>query len=143
MNENFFADGGENVAFMKVLGTEVAPFNVRSLIVSLGTFNTNMGNAAALSATPFPDDYRGSFAEKLAQMVTGSQFEPDGDTDKATKAVYDVVVGEGIGKGREAERFLPLGRDLAKRVEQVQKFYSHAMDVFGEVCNNVYRDEKA
>ncbi|KAL9042022.1 MAG: hypothetical protein Q9214_003912, partial [Letrouitia sp. 1 TL-2023] len=126
----------------KVLSKEVAPFNVRVLVVALGTFNTNMGNAVTLSRNPFPDDYRGSVADKMIEVLSSGKFEPDGDHEKAMKAVYEVVTGVGVGKGHEGEKLLPLGRDLAARIKQVQDYYSHSMEVFGEVCNNVYRDEK-
>ena len=124
----------------KVLAKEVAEFNVRVLIVSLGSFDTNMPNAITLSKNPMPDDYRGSVADKTMNVMSGKDFEPDGDKEKAVKAIYEVVMGEGVGAGREGERFLPLGRDLAARVKQVQDQYAHSMEVFGDVCNNVYRD---
>lgn len=124
----------------KVLAKEVAPFNVRVLIVSLGAFDTNMSNAVKVGRNPMPKDYAGSMVQKVIEAIAGGNFEPDGDKEKAVKAIYEVVMGEGIGAGHEAERFLPLGRDLAVRVKQVQDQYAHSMEIFGEVCNNVYRD---
>ena len=124
----------------KVLAKEVAPFNVRVLIVSLGGFNTNMGNAIVLGKNPMPEDYMGSVADKKMEMLVGGKFAPDGDKDKAMKAVYEVVMGVGVGAGKESERFLPLGRDLAARVKLVQDQYAHSLEVFGDVCNNVYID---
>ncbi|KAK4234716.1 hypothetical protein C8A03DRAFT_37499 [Achaetomium macrosporum] len=127
---------------MKVLGKEVAPFGVRTLTVQLGAFNTNMPNAATCGKIPMPDDYKGSPVDKVADLITGGTFNPDGDQEKAMKAVYEVVVGEGVGAGRESERMLPLGRDLAVRLRQVQDGLAHAMEVFGEVCNNVYLETR-
>ena len=124
----------------KVLAKEVAPFNVRVLIVSLGGFNTNFPAAATASANRMPDDYKNSVVDKTIQVMASGAFEPDGDTEKAVRAIYEVVMGEGVGAGREGERFLPLGRDMAARVKQVQEGYAHSMEVFGEVCNNVYVD---
>ncbi|KAK3305120.1 uncharacterized protein B0T15DRAFT_398375 [Chaetomium strumarium] len=126
----------------RVLAKEAAPFNVRVLTVQLGTFNTNMGNAVKLSRNPLPDDYRGSVADQMMQLLASGGFRGDGDKNKAVKAVYEVVVGEGVGAGREAERLLPLGRDLAARIKTVQEYYAHAIEVFGEVCNNVYEEGK-
>lgn len=124
----------------KVLAKEVAEFNVRVLIVSLGAFNTNMGNALTVGKNPMPEDYKGSVADKTIELLTSGKWEPDGDKEKAVKAIYDVVMGEGVGAGREGERFLPLGRDIAARVKQVQDQFAHSMEVFGDVCNNVHRD---
>ncbi|KAK0709226.1 hypothetical protein B0T26DRAFT_742778 [Lasiosphaeria miniovina] len=127
-------------AMSRVMAKEIAPFNVRLLVVMLGTFNTNMPSVAAMGATPLPDDYRGSVADQTMRLMSG-EFQPDGDKDKAVRAVFDVVVGEGpVGTGREAERLLPLGRDMAARVRLVQDNLAHTMEVFGDVCNNVYID---
>ncbi|KAK3308418.1 uncharacterized protein B0T15DRAFT_107627 [Chaetomium strumarium] len=127
---------------MKVLGKEVAPFGVRTLTVQLGAFNTNMPNAASCGRVPFPDDYKGTPVETVAGLITGGTFNPDGDHEKATRAIYEVIVGEGVGAGRESERMLPLGRDLAVRLREVQDGLGHAMEVFGEVCNNVYLETR-
>jgi len=124
----------------KVLAKEVAEFNVRVLIVSLGAFNTNMGNALTVGKNPMPEDYKDSVADKTIELLTSGKSEPDGDKEKAVKAIYDVVMGEGVGAGREGERSLPLGRDIAARVKQVQDQFAHSMEVFGDVCNNVHRD---
>lgn len=121
----------------KILAKEVAEFNIRVLTVSLGSFNTNMTNASKVARNPMPDDYKGSSADIVTKAITGGHFEPDGDREKAMKAVYDVVIGQGVGAGHESERFLPLGRDVAARVQQVQTQYAHSMDVFGGVCNSV------
>ena len=124
----------------KVLAKEVAPFNIRALTVVLGTFNTNMGNAAVLSKNPLPDDYKGSVAEQMIQFISSGKIVPNGDKDKAMKAVYEVVVGEGAGAGREAERFLPLGTDMTVRVKMVQEYLAHGLEVFADVTNNVNID---
>ncbi|AEO60336.1 hypothetical protein MYCTH_2309487 [Thermothelomyces thermophilus ATCC 42464] len=124
----------------RVMAKEVAPFNIRVLTVQLGTFNTNMGNATILGKNPLPEDYKGSIADQMMQFMASGKFQGNGDKDKAVKAVYEVVVGEGVGAGREAERLLPLGRDLAARIKTVQDYYAHAIEVFGDICNNVYRD---
>lgn len=125
----------------KVLAKEVASFNIRALTVVLGTFNTNMGNAAVLGKNPLPDDYKGSVAEQMIQFISSGKIVPNGDKDKAMKAVYEVVVGEGAGAGHEAERFLPLGTDMTARVKMVQDYLAHGLEVFGDVTNNVNIDK--
>ncbi|KAI0108434.1 hypothetical protein F4814DRAFT_427928, partial [Daldinia grandis] len=59
----------------KVLANEVAPLGIRTLTVTLGTFNSNLARG---------------------------KLQPNGDKDKAMKAFYEVVVGECVGKGCEA-----------------------------------------
>lgn len=126
----------------KVLAKEVGPFNIRVLTVVLGTFNTNMGNAVVLGKNPIPADYNGSVAAQMLDIMSSGKFTPDGDKDKAMKVVYEVVVGEGVGEGRESEKFLPLGRDITPRLVLIQGQMAHGIEVFGEVCNNVFQEKK-
>jgi hypothetical protein len=49
----------------------VAPFNIRTLTVVLGTFNTNMGNAAV-----FGKNYKGSVAEQMIQFISSARSSP-------------------------------------------------------------------
>ncbi|KAK1242414.1 hypothetical protein MKX07_000400 [Trichoderma sp. CBMAI-0711] len=125
----------------KALAKEVDTFNIRVLTVLLGTFNTSMGSATILGQNPLPEDYKGSMSEKIMEMMSKGKFAPNGDKDKAMNAVYEVVVGEGVGENHEAEKVLPLGRDLAARVRTVQDYLAHAMEVFGNVCNNVQLED--
>lgn len=124
----------------KVLAKEVSQFNIRVLTIVLGTFNTNFGNSIDWSKVVLPEDYKGSGAEQMIQFLSSGKLKPNGDKDKAMKAFYDVVVGEGAGVGREAERFLPLGTDMATRVKMVQDYLAHALDAFGDMTNSVTLD---
>jgi hypothetical protein len=100
-----------------------------------------MGNAARHSTTPMDPDYNGSMTDKIMQVMGTDKFIADGDHLKAVAAIHDVVVGKGVGEGHEAERVLPLGRDLAMRVKEVADKWEHTMEVFGEVCTNVYKNK--
>lgn len=140
--ERIVATDHSHTGLSRVMAKEVAPFNIRVLTVQLGTFNTNMGNATILGKNPLPDDYKGSVADQMMQFMASGKFQGDGDKDRAIKAVYEVVVGEGIGAGHESERLLPLGRDMAARIKTVQDYYAHAVETFGDVCNNVYREKE-
>ena len=135
------ADSGVSAGLTKVLAKEMAPFNIRTLTVVLGTFNTNMPNRPSFGKNPIPDDYNGSTAKQMMQLLSNGKLVPNGDKDKAMKAVYEVVVGEGVGTGREAERFLPLGTDMTVRVKTVQDYLEHGLQIFGDVTNNVGLDK--
>ena len=130
-----------SIALTKVLAKEVAPFNIRTLTVGLGTFNTNMLNAVVLGKNPFPDDYKESASEQMIQLLKSGKIPVSGDKDKAMKVVYEVVMGEGAGAGLEAERFLPLGIDMTARVKLVQDYLAHSLEVFGDVGNSVNIDK--
>jgi hypothetical protein len=55
--------------------------------------------------------------------------------------VYEAVVGEGVGKGNEAEKLLPLGSDMTPRLKGVQDYLGHALEVYGSVTNGVDVDK--
>ncbi|KAJ5933388.1 Short-chain dehydrogenase/reductase SDR [Penicillium verhagenii] len=129
-------------ASTRVLAKEVSSFNIRPLTVWLGTFNTNIGNASTVVQSPLPGDYRGSAADQLMEAIMSGKFIGNGDKEKAAKAIYEIVVGQGAGDGYEAEQFLPLGRDMIPRVGLVRDQYSHALEVFGDVSGSVHLDFK-
>ncbi|CEN62064.1 Putative Dehydrogenases with different specificities [Aspergillus calidoustus] len=129
-------------ALTKILAKEVAPFNIRTLTVVLGTFNTNMPNSIVLGETPLAEDYRGTFTEQVQELLVGGKIKPNGDKDKAMKAVFEVVAGVGIGEGHQSEKLLPLGSDMTPRLKGAQEYLGHALDVFGSVTNSVDVDEK-
>ncbi|KAI0837860.1 putative short-chain oxidoreductase [Hypoxylon sp. FL0890] len=107
-----------------VLAKEVAPFNIRTLTVILSAFNTNMASAATF----------------LTGGKSGIQFNL-GDKYKAIKAVCEVVVGKGVGAGREAERILPPGSDMVARVNGVWDALGPALEAFKHVTSNVGVDK--
>ncbi|KAI1171517.1 hypothetical protein F4777DRAFT_48963 [Nemania sp. FL0916] len=121
----------------KVLHKEMEPFNVRVLIVYLGTFNTPMPTSNNLTAAPLPSDYDGTYTGKLHGMLTTGDFAIRGDHLKATQAVYNTVVHEGFAKGLGNEMMIALGADLANTVKRTQGRLEHMMDVFGDICHNV------
>ncbi|KAJ5371576.1 Short-chain oxidoreductase [Penicillium concentricum] len=128
-------------ALTKILAKEVAPFNIRTLTVVLGTFNTNMPNSVVLGKTPLPEDYKGTFTEQVQGLLVNGKLKPNGDKNKAMQAVYQVVIGEGVGEGRQTEKLLPLGSDMTPRVKGVQEYLRHALEVFGSVTTNVDIDK--
>ncbi|KAI1326929.1 NAD(P)-binding protein [Xylariaceae sp. FL0255] len=121
----------------KVLAKEVAAFNIRLLTVVLGTFNTSFGANASFGKVPIPEVYEGSMTETMLTYLKSGKVPINGDKDKAMKVVYDLVVGDGFGGGREAERFIALGTDMATRVKGVRDALQHSLDIFGDVTNGV------
>jgi len=127
-------------ALSKVLAKEVAAFNIRVLTIGLGTFNTNFGNAAKAGTAPVPDDYKGSMAEKMIDAMTTGKYDSlnlaNGDKDIAMKAAYEVITGTGVGTGKEAQKFLPLGKDLYDRVNTVKASLDDALANFGDIAKS-------
>lgn len=100
-----------------------------------------MPNAVVLGETPLPEDFKGTFAEQVQQLLLAGKVKPNGDKDKAMKAVYEVVVGEGVGAGKEAEKVLPLGSDITPRLKGLQDNAGHVIEVFGSVTDGVDIDK--
>jgi hypothetical protein len=100
-----------------------------------------MPNSVVLGKTPLPEDFKGTFTEQVQQLLIGGKIKPNGDKDKAMKAVYEAVVGEGAGQGNEAEKLLPLGSDMTPRLKGVQDYLGHALEVFGSVTSGVDVDK--
>lgn len=116
------------------------PFNVRVLMVHLGAFSTGVWTNSPMSNEVLPDDYKGSATQQTMQLLSSGVLKPIGDKDKATKVLYEVVVGEGVGSGHDAERMLPLGADLKQRIEHVQGSPAHPTQVFVDVARSLNVD---
>ncbi|CAF9903713.1 MAG: hypothetical protein ALECFALPRED_002940 [Alectoria fallacina] len=93
----------------KVLAKEVAPFNTRALTMTmvLTTFNTNMGKAAMLGKNSLSDDDKASVAKQMIRYISSGKIVSNGDKENFVKAVYEVVVGEGTGVGRQSRAVPP------------------------------------
>ncbi|KAL4770997.1 hypothetical protein BDW60DRAFT_191260 [Aspergillus nidulans var. acristatus] len=129
-------------ASTRILAKEVAPFNIRTLTVVLGTFNTNMISSVVMGRTPLPDDYSATITEQVQGLLASGKIRPNGDKDKAMQALYQVIVGEGFGESREAEKLLPLGSDMTPRLKGAQDYLGHALEVFGAVTSSVDVDKE-
>ncbi|KAI2640881.1 putative short-chain oxidoreductase [Hypomontagnella submonticulosa] len=126
----------------RVLAKEVAPYNIRTLTVILGAFNTNMPNATTVGTAPLPEDYNGSISDLMFKFLSGTTDFPGpplgmGDKEKAMKAVYEVIVGEGVGVGKEAETMLLLGTDMTARAKATQETFRHALETWKDVTDYV------
>ena len=85
------------------------------------------------------DDYKGSAAHTITNLMASNQFEPPGDKDKAAKVIYEVIASEGAGAGLESEVQLVLGADALKRAEEVRDKLQHVLQIFGDVARSVGR----
>ncbi|KAI0517960.1 hypothetical protein F5B22DRAFT_86029 [Xylaria bambusicola] len=121
----------------RVLAKEVEPFNIRVITVLLGSFNTNMPNAYMHGKSPVPEAYKGTEAGRFLDILDSGNIVPRGDKDKAMKALYQLVVGEGFGAGKEKETFLPLGIEMLARITKTQEYLAHSKEIFGEITASV------
>ncbi|KAJ5311883.1 hypothetical protein N7508_002713 [Penicillium antarcticum] len=130
------AKAGMN-ALTKILAKEVTPFNIRTLTVILGTFNTNIPNSVVSCETPPLEDYKGTLTKLVQVLLVSGNIKPKSDKDKAVQAVFQVVADEGIGEGKQIEKLLPLGSGMTPHLKGVLDYLGNAVDVSGSVTNSV------
>ncbi|KAH0828727.1 hypothetical protein J3R83DRAFT_3138 [Lanmaoa asiatica] len=94
----------------ETLAVELAPLNIRVLIVEPGAFRTEgIYRNPFYASNPIPD-YEEQRADSLLTYNAVAGKQP-GDPAKAMNAVVDVVRGEGVAAGREWPLYLVLGKD--------------------------------
>lgn len=131
------SDSIRNLDMTKVLHKELEPFNVRVLLVYLGTFNTPMVSSVKAIAAPLEPDYKGTQTERLFNMLSKGDFAAPGDHLKACQAIYDVVMDAGPAEGLGNEMMLPLGSDLMSTVKTTQDRLEHMTEVFKHISHHV------
>jgi NAD(P)-dependent dehydrogenase (short-subunit alcohol dehydrogenase family) len=121
----------------ETLAVELAPFNIRVLIVEPGAFRTEniYSNKFDTWTNPIPD-YDETRAETLAkyEAIPGNQ---PGDPMKAMKFVVDVVRGEGVAAGREWPLYLVLGEDAERDVRNKCMMMLKHLDEWQDVIRDV------
>lgn len=76
----------------------------------------------------------------MINLMSSGTFNPAGDADKAAKVIVDVVLGAGVGEGRQGETALPLGPDVLPRLELIRDRMVHALEVFGAAAESTRAD---
>ncbi|KAF9531474.1 hypothetical protein CPB83DRAFT_849078 [Crepidotus variabilis] len=97
-------------AFTENLMTEVAPFNIKVLLVLPGAFRTEGIYGQRFfqdNSMPIHDEARTTVMRRIA-AVSGN--EP-GDPDKGAEVLVDIVQGRGVAKDRPWPSYLCLGED--------------------------------
>ncbi|KIK45749.1 hypothetical protein CY34DRAFT_801215 [Suillus luteus UH-Slu-Lm8-n1] len=121
----------------ETLALELAPFNIRVLIVEPGAFRTEniYSNKFDTWTNPIPD-YDETRAETLAKYEAIPGKQP-GDPMKAMKFVVDVVRGEGVAAGREWPSYLVLGEDAERDIRNKCMMMLKHLDEWKDVIRDV------
>jgi hypothetical protein len=76
--------------------------------------------------------------DRIMGLIHEGSLKPNGDKDKAMRAVYEVVLGEGkAGSGNEAQLFVPLGGDMVARVGALRGYLQQGLDAFEDTAKSV------
>ncbi|KAG2095895.1 uncharacterized protein F5147DRAFT_840083 [Suillus discolor] len=124
-------------AMGETLAVELAPFNIRFLIVEPGAFRTEniLSNKFDTWTNPIPDyDETRAETQVMYEAIRGRQ---PGDPMKAMKFVADVVRGEGVAAGREWPLYLVLGEDAEKDVRNKCMMMLKHLDEWQDVIRDV------
>lgn len=124
------------VALTETLAAELAPLNIRVLLVEPGAFRTEgiYGNQYFMD-NQIPDyDSLRALSKKRFASVPGTE---KGDPDKAMEAIVDVVRGEGVAKGRAWPGYLVLGEDAEADVRAKCAKVLGVLDEWQDVARGV------
>ncbi|KAG6916306.1 hypothetical protein DXG01_007463 [Tephrocybe rancida] len=123
----------------ETLAVEVAPFNIRVLLIAPGSFRTEgiYGQLYNTSnAVPANDALREASMSKF-KSIAGTER---GDPCKAMEAVVDIVRGEGVAAGRPWPGLLVLGEDAERDVRDKSAKVLKALDEWKDVTCGVNFD---
>ncbi|KAF8838181.1 NAD(P)-binding protein [Paxillus ammoniavirescens] len=124
----------------ETLAIELAPLNIRVLIVEPGSFRTEGIYTNLFDVSNPICDYDEQRADSLATYNVLDGKQP-GDPVKAMNAVVDVVRGEGVAAGKEWPLYLVLGRDAEIDIRnKCAKMIRH-LDEWSDVVRGVDIDE--
>lgn len=123
------------------LAAEVAPFNIRVLIVQPGSYSTNLFSNARASAKPLTSAYEetptGMLYKKFAGEADSRNIPTVNDVEKGCQAMFEVITKTGRGVGKEHILRLPLGADCATRTKDQIARYQEGYDSFQDIWQNV------
>lgn len=121
------------------LAAELAPFNVRVLLVEPGGFRTNF--QAAVDLFECSDAYKGTPADEFAKTMRGVHGKQPGDPEKLGQAIVEAVTGEGKGKDTQGYLRLPLGKDAVQRANAKIKSFSENVEKVKHISEWAVFDE--
>ncbi|KAF8146998.1 hypothetical protein K438DRAFT_1922140 [Mycena galopus ATCC 62051] len=124
-------------AVAETLSVEVAPFNIRVLIVEPSAFRTRMVRTADNYILDNPLQAYDGMREKNLQFYADRDGKQVGDPDKAMDAVVDVVRGEGAARDKPWPGYLLLGKEADRDVRAKCKVMTDHLDEWREVVNGV------
>jgi hypothetical protein len=99
------------------LARELAPFNIRVLVVEPGSLRTNFWTAYVEPAAGMNKDYAGTPLEHVLQKFKSNEGAQPGDAVKCAQRILEVVDGTGMGAGKGDLFRLPLGLDCYDRFQ--------------------------
>ena len=121
------------------LAAELAPFNIRVLVVEPGGMRTNF--QAAVQSEEVSEPYKGTPADQIAQRMRGVHGKQAGDPEKAAQAIVEAVTGTERGADVEGQLRLPLGKDAVQRAYTKIKNFGENVERVKHISESVVFDD--
>lgn len=99
----------------EALALELAPFNIRVLIVIPGGFRTDFLSGNLEPEAPMTKDYEGTPLHTALASFHAYNGNQPGDPAKGMRRVVEVVENTGLGEDKQRLLRLPLGTDCLER----------------------------
>ncbi|CAG8372197.1 unnamed protein product [Penicillium salamii] len=99
------------------LARELAPFNIRVLVVEPGSLRTNFWTAYVEPAAGMNEGYSGTPLEHVLDAFKSNKAKQPGDAVKCAQRILEVIDGTGMGAGKGDLFRLPLGSDCYNRFQ--------------------------
>jgi hypothetical protein len=87
-----------------------------------------------VSFIPLSEGYKGSVVEKVLSGFSDADGKQPGDVEKGCARIYEVVMGEGMAKGKKEFLRLPLGADCLRRARGKIESLRETMEEMEEIA---------
>ncbi|KAG7441462.1 NAD(P)-binding protein [Guyanagaster necrorhizus] len=124
-------------AITESLSSELAPFNVRVLLVAPGAFRTEGMYSIPFNVKNPISDYDDIRTSAIARFGSVPGTEP-GDPVKAMETLVDTVRGEGSAEGKAWPTWLLLGHDAEKDLRTKWDKLRTTLEEWGSVVRGVW-----
>jgi NAD(P)-dependent dehydrogenase (short-subunit alcohol dehydrogenase family) len=109
---SYSASKGLLEGLVPCLSLEVAPFGIRTCLLTPGYFRTSVMSPGHIKfQAPYPKLEYAEMSKLIKAHCDGADGNQPGDPNKAAALIVDAVRGEGKCEGRKLPAMLPLGPD--------------------------------
>ncbi|BCS28054.1 uncharacterized protein APUU_61102S [Aspergillus puulaauensis] len=123
-------------AISEGLAQEAAQFNVRIQLVEPGAFRTNFLGKDNIQYAPLSDPYTTGVCADMLRVLGEMDGNQAGDPVVAAERIWEVVMGEGMARGKGLGLRLPLGSDCIKTVREKMEKVGADLDRFGDIARS-------
>ena len=121
----------------EALSSELAPFNIRLLVIEPGAFRTNFENAVMEPEGGIPEAYLGTPADDIRKRLSTIGGKQPGDPNKAANTIVEAVTKANASKDVQRVLRLPLGKDGVIRANTKINTFKENVDKVKHISESV------